>query len=123
MRVLVLRLRVLRARLHWVYVGLGVASKVADLFGMAWLVTLLNAFILALLILVVLIDVIVRALVRHLHNLWKVLLSASVNAGDLIRQLLKLHFLVLALLLSHSEQHVGLNPYIDFCITTKRMAN
>ena len=83
MRVLVLRLRVLRSRLHWVYAGLGVASKAADLFGLAWLVSLLNATLLTLLVLVVLIDLIVRSLVRHLKKFWKATLVATADAADL----------------------------------------
>lgn len=120
MRVLILRLRALKLRLHWLTTGLSVATRVADLFALGWLVTLLNAAILALLLMIVSIDLVLRFLVRQLRNAWQVVLPRALDAMDLLRQLLRLHLIITILMLSNIEKNSGFQPYLDVSINTKR---
>lgn len=120
MRVLVLRLRALRARLQWLTTALSLTARVADVLGMAWLVTLLNAAVLALLLLLVVLDLALKALVRQLRRVVTLVLHRLLDAADLLRQLLRLQLLVAVLLLSSVQYENGFKPYMSDSLQIER---
>lgn len=122
MRTLILHLRALQSRLHWVSTALGVAGRVADVFGLAWLVTFLNALVLVVLLLLVLVDLVLRALLRKFRKFGRALWVYVVDIVDVLRQLMRLHLVLALFLLSNSnDQIIGYKPSMDVTVICQRV--
>jgi hypothetical protein len=113
MRDLVLRLRALQARLNLLTTALGITARIADVFGLGWLVTLLNGAILVMLLILLTLNLVLRALVRKLRKAFKLLCVLAVDAVDVLRQLLKMHLMIAALALFSTEQNYPCNTLIN----------
>ena len=122
MRTLILRLRALHSRLHWVSTTLGIAGRIADVFGLAWLVTVLNVLVLLVLLLLVLVDLALRAFLRKFRKLGRILCRYVVDIVDALRQLLRFHLVLTLFLISNSnEQFIGYKPNMNVPALCKRV--